>query len=204
MRRGASPARAVDANPADFQARIWLVQVSVDNRDIRMMPRRRSARRSTFPRAIPTDGSRWSSSWSLPSSWTRPRRPSRKPRRTCLRHRRLWPWPNVVNWWERATREATRRRRSVVRPGEGMVRKGARQPTPMTSQSHVASRTSFVRTKQIAEADAQLDALRKRGTEPPKRRNSRLGQANARLEPCVLDRPPAGTRSTVRFWAPGR
>ena len=54
--------KAVEANPDDFQARVWLAQVLMEGRKP-TRPRPCSARRSTPPRPTPTAGSPWSGSW---------------------------------------------------------------------------------------------------------------------------------------------
>ena len=59
----------------------------------------------------------------------------------------------------------------------------------------------FLQTNQMAEAEAQLEAILKPRREPPKRRNSRLGQADACLDARFLDRPSAGAPCIVHTGA---
>ena len=113
-------------------------------------------------------------------------------RQPCLRHRQPLALAQCCELVGRAYEESDdEETKQWYARGEGWFEKAkAAHPDDFSIVRRLTD--FFLQTKQIAEAEAQLNAILKQGAEPPKRRNSRLGQADARLDARFLDRPPAG------------
>ena len=96
--------QAVEANPLDFKARLWLARVLMEDR-------RRDDAEAEIREGIAVaqaDPDRWLSLVRfavLTASPPRPRRSSRRPRPTWSSSR--WPWPSAARSWAAPTRPST-------------------------------------------------------------------------------------------------
>ena len=122
------------------------------------------------------------------------------PRRTCLSHRRHWPWPNAVNWWEEPTRGATMETtKQWYAQAKGWYEKAkAAHPDDFSIVRRLTE--FFCQTKQMAKAEAQLDAILKRGAEPQNAET--VAWARRTLALTLAPRPTAsGSAMRCPYWS---